>query len=109
MKRSSGKAMPKSRLIAGPKSAECSSYMWTWSAAAVSRKRTVVASGVMGRRRLVARQQKKPTSADTPTMIVGGMPTLIFRAATKNAINPSAATWFTACARAEYISMVIPQ
>jgi len=50
----------------------------------------VVITGEMGRRRLVARQQKNPISADAPTIIAGGTPTWIFKTATKSAISPSA-------------------
>ena len=52
----------------------------------------VVFIGLMTRRRFVMRQQKNPVMADPPTMIVGGMPTLIFSATTKRTINPNAMT-----------------
>src|SRR5215471_17618867 len=96
--------MLNSRLMAGPNREACSSYMCTWRAATVSRNRIAVLTGEIARRRFVARQQKNPTIADTLTMTVGGVPTLIFSSATKRTIRPSAIAWLRACALGEYIA-----
>jgi hypothetical protein len=94
-KRESGKAIPNSRLMAGPNERACSSNMWAWSAAVVSRKRTAVRCGVIGWRRLVARQQKNPMNAELATMIAGGNPILAVNAVPKAARTISATACWT--------------